>query len=245
VLVPILACFFSLAFGVISKLESLLPRHFKPLKKLQKFLKKLNFMDFCIGDDDDCPPLTNRRARPSKSFYDALWYEQSRIFREFSHFYCATANVLSTILFYPIVLVTGLRAVVHLLGLRGYLNSLSMVLLSDRVQLHASWFKAASRDTYTDRVIDVALAQVWASVTGVLPGIEGGLEASAPLLMYTSQFVGLPFACYAFLYVLRSYQEWSFFKTWTKHGERERVRGPCKLGDQCMCECVQHYCKGD
>lgn len=243
VLVPMLAALYAIAFGLISKLESFLPSQLTGLKQLQQIVKKLNFLDFCIGDDDDIPPLTSRRTRPSKSFYDFLWYEQNRIFREFSHFYCSTANVLSKILLWPICLVAVLRAVVHLLGLRGLLYNFMTVLFAEKVEKHTAWFKAASNDEYTDRLIDIALAQVWQTVAGVLPGLEGGMQASAPLLMYASQFLFLPIVVFAFLYVLRIYQEWKFDKTWADHGERERVRGPCKLGVQCLCECVQHYCK--
>jgi len=244
VLVPVLATFYAIAFGLISKLESLLPSNLNGPKQLQKIVKNLNFLQFCVSDDDECPPLTSRRARPSKSFYDFLWYEQNRKFREFTHFYCSTANVLSKILFWPICLVAVIRAVVHLLGLRGLLYKLTMFLFPDRVQMHAKWFKGASSGTYTDRFIDIALAQVWETATRVLPGFEGGIYASAPLFMYTSQFLALPLVFFAFLKVLRMYQEWSFDLTWANHGVRERVRGPCKLGEQCMCECVQHYCKG-
>lgn len=235
--VPVLAAIYGVMFATIAKVEDLIPSNNAPVRVMEKIVKKLNVVDFMVGDGGDAPPMTKRRSRRSMNYVDYVWYEQNRIFRDFTHFFSATAGVLEKMLTWPMYFAFVARSLCMAFHLGPVLNAIFSLISPRTIASHSDWFQGVSHKEYTDRLLHFSTVQAWSSMLAFF-GIAGD-HAEGTLTLLTSRYLLIPAMGVAALRLLYTYQSWRFMNKWNG-GMRAEVRGPCKQGKECQCECVQH-----
>jgi hypothetical protein len=234
VLVPILGLFYGFVFAVISYMEQkFIPSNLKFVKSLANLVKKINVIPCEV--ETDAPPLTLRRNRPAKNYVDFVWYNQNRLFREFTHYYEAVTGVLEIMLSAPVKYVLILRVVgliVPIGKMIRYMMTSSILYavlpaIPAEVDTHAEWFAHSSGNEFSDRLLMTGMSQVAEGIQhslGFMGNVDiqwGGLLPAVMTLATT--LLPIPLGIYGFFKFVYSYQTWKFNKKWLEGGLREEV----------------------
>jgi hypothetical protein len=182
---PFFCTVYSVAFMLASALERLIPR-VEPFLTIEKIVAKVDFLPF----ENQMPPDTLPRDRPSEDFVDAFYYWKGRYLRRFRGFYNTFSAAFVAIIRAPVYFIGPVRIICMIEPAIGSIirNILVLVGFGPLIDRHTAWFASSNMldAEFTDTVLEGAFSSVYAFLTS---GIVGN-QILLPLLNLVTVVVG-------------------------------------------------------